>query len=97
MKRIILLVVLISLIASGNAYAMGGAMMGGMMGSHSRESKMDKQETMDTHQEHMKPGRHAVFAEFKHNGVVRKVDMVVNVNEEPRDDRDFIQNLKPSE
>lgn len=35
----------------------------------------------------MRPGKHAVFAEFKHNGVIRKIDSVLNVLEEPREDR----------
>lgn len=45
----------------------------------------------------MRAGRRAVFAEFKHNGLVRKVEMVVDVHEEPAQDRDFIIDLKPSE
>ncbi len=32
-----------------------------------------------------KPGEHAVFAEFKHNGVVRKIDSAVTVFEEPKE------------
>ena len=44
----------------------------------------------------MRPGRHIVFAEFKHKGVIRKVDLVVDVREEPKEDDGSIQNLKPS-
>lgn len=44
----------------------------------------------------MKPGKHAVFGEFKHKGVIRKVDLVVSVREEPKEDGGSIQNLKPS-
>jgi len=32
----------------------------------------------------MTAGKHAVFAEFKHKGIVRKIELVVNVYEEPR-------------
>ncbi len=30
----------------------------------------------------MRPGKHAVFAEFKHNGIVRRIDSVINVFQE---------------
>jgi len=30
-----------------------------------------------------KPGKHAVFAEFKHNGIIRRVDFVVTIYAEP--------------
>ena len=45
----------------------------------------------------MRPGKHAVFAEFKHNGVVRTVDSVVNLHAEPRQDISPIPDLKPSD
>ena len=44
----------------------------------------------------MRPGKHAVFGEFKHKGVIRKVELVVGVQEEPKEDGGSIQNLKPS-
>ncbi|MDA8078694.1 MAG: hypothetical protein M0Z79_07105 [Nitrospiraceae bacterium] len=43
----------------------------------------------------MRPGKHAVFAEFKHNGVIRRIDTVVFVNEEPRSDPGAIENMGP--
>lgn len=43
----------------------------------------------------MRPGKHAVFGEFKHNGIIRKVDLVVDVWEEPKEDDGSIQNIKP--
>lgn len=45
----------------------------------------------------MRPGKHAVFAEFRHGGTVRKIDMVVDVREEPRNDANSIENTKPSD
>jgi len=45
----------------------------------------------------MRLGKHTVFAEFKHKGVVRKVDFVLNVLEEPRGDNGLIYQLKPSD
>ncbi len=45
----------------------------------------------------MRPGKHAIFAEFKHNGKLRKIDMVVDVLEELRVDPNSIENIKPSE
>ena len=45
----------------------------------------------------MEPGKHAVFAEFKHKGVVRRIELVVNALEEPRNLGDSIMDLKPSE
>lgn len=45
----------------------------------------------------MLPGKHAVFAEFKHNGINRKVELVINVHEEPKIDESHIESLKPSE
>ncbi len=44
----------------------------------------------------MRPGKHAVFGEFKHNGVIRKVDLVVDVREEPKEDGGSIWDIKPS-
>lgn len=41
-------------------------------------------------------GKHAVFAEFRHKGVTRKVDLTVTVYEEPRHDKYSIGNLPPS-
>ncbi|MGE5839603.1 MAG: hypothetical protein ACM34H_06680, partial [Deltaproteobacteria bacterium] len=32
-----------------------------------------------------KPGKRAIFAEFKHNGVVRKIESVITVYEEPKE------------
>ena len=40
----------------------------------------------------MRPGKHAVFGEFKHKGVIRKVELVVGVQEEPKEDGGSIQN-----
>lgn len=45
----------------------------------------------------MRPGRHAVFAEFKHKGVIRKIDFVLNVFEEPREDSGLLFQLKPAD
>lgn len=45
----------------------------------------------------MRPGQHAVFAEFRHKGVVRKVEFVLNVFEEPSENKGAIENLKPSD
>lgn len=45
----------------------------------------------------MRPGKHAVFAEFTHKGVVRKIEFVMNVLEEPRGDSGLIYQLKPSD
>lgn len=45
----------------------------------------------------MRPGKWAVFAEFRHEGVVRKVEVVVNVLQEPRENQGAIENLKPSD
>lgn len=44
----------------------------------------------------MRAGKHAVFGEFKHKGVIRRVELVVGVQEEPKEDGGSIQNLKPS-
>lgn len=44
----------------------------------------------------MRSGRHAVFAEFKHRGVMRRVESVVNVLMEPRQGS-FIDNLRPGD
>lgn len=48
----------------------------------------------------MRPGKHAIFAEFKHNGVIRKIDLVVNVYEEPKHDSsegNGVRDLRPSD
>lgn len=48
----------------------------------------------------MRPGKHAIFAEFKHNGAVRKVELVVPVYEEPKRESSTgsgIRDLKPSD
>lgn len=45
----------------------------------------------------MRPGRHAVFAEFKHNGYVRLIETVMDVLAEPVSDAYSIENLKPAE
>lgn len=44
----------------------------------------------------MRAGKHAVFAEFKHKGIIRKVDFVATVYEEPRHDKYSIENLIPA-
>ena len=44
----------------------------------------------------MRPGKHAVFGEFKHNGIIRKIDLVVDVREEPKEDDGSLFNLKPA-
>jgi len=43
----------------------------------------------------MRPGKHAVFAEFRHNGIIRRIDTVVFVNAEPRSGG--IENLRPAD
>jgi hypothetical protein len=45
----------------------------------------------------MRPGKHNVFAEFKHNGVIRRIDMSVFVNTEPRSGTGAIENVKPAD
>lgn len=45
----------------------------------------------------MRPGKHAVFAEFRHGGAVRRVESVLMVYEEPRYDPYAIENLRPSD
>jgi hypothetical protein len=45
----------------------------------------------------MRPGKHAVFAEFKHNGTIRRVDFVINVYREPSQDKGALPYLGPSE
>ncbi len=45
----------------------------------------------------MRPGKHAVFAEFKHNGTIRRVDFVVNVYREPSQDKGALPYLGPAE
>ncbi len=45
----------------------------------------------------MRPGKHAVFTQFKHNGVVRTIDSVVNVLAEPPQNIGGIEKLKPSD
>lgn len=45
----------------------------------------------------MRPGKHAVFAEFRHKGIVRKVEFVLDVFEEPSENKGAIENLKPSD
>ena len=45
----------------------------------------------------MKPGKHAVFAEFKHRGVIRRVDLVITVLWEPREDSGLLPYLKPAD
>ncbi|RJQ41220.1 MAG: hypothetical protein C4550_02285 [Nitrospiraceae bacterium] len=44
----------------------------------------------------MRPGKHAVFGEFKHKGVIRKVDLVVDVREEPKENGSSIWDIKPA-
>ncbi|MBI5211761.1 MAG: hypothetical protein HY957_00115 [Nitrospirae bacterium] len=44
----------------------------------------------------MKHGKHAVFGEFKHNGIIRKIDLLINVLEEPKEDGGSIRDTKPS-
>lgn len=45
----------------------------------------------------MRPGKRAVFAEFKHNGKTRKVELVIDVQAEPRRDENAIEQIRPSE
>lgn len=45
----------------------------------------------------MRPGKHAVFTEFKHNGIVRQVDSVILVNREYLHDAGAIENLRPAD
>jgi len=45
----------------------------------------------------MRPGKHAVFAEFRHNGAIRRIDTVVFVNAEPRSGPGAIENLRPAD
>jgi hypothetical protein len=45
----------------------------------------------------MRPGKHAVFAEFRHNGYIRRIETVMDVLAEPRSDTHSIENMKPSE
>lgn len=45
----------------------------------------------------MRPGLHSVFAEFRHKGVVRKVEFVLNVLAEPKNDPSSIENLRPAD
>jgi len=45
----------------------------------------------------MRPGLHAVFAEFRHKGVVRKVEFVLNVLAEPKNDSSSIESLRPAD
>ncbi|HBR22422.1 MAG TPA: hypothetical protein DD713_07660 [Nitrospiraceae bacterium] len=44
----------------------------------------------------MRAGKHAVFGEFKHNGIIRNVDLVVDVRNEPKEDSGSIYDSKPS-
>lgn len=44
----------------------------------------------------MRPGKHAVFGEFKHKDIIRKIDLSVDVNEEPKEDSGNLFNLKPA-
>lgn len=45
----------------------------------------------------MRPGKHAVFAEFKHRGVVRRIDSVVLVHQESLHDKGAIENLRTAD
>lgn len=45
----------------------------------------------------MRSGKHAVFAEFKHNGIIRKIDFVINVLHEWIIDENNIESLRPSD
>jgi hypothetical protein len=45
----------------------------------------------------MRPGKHAVFAEFSHKGVVRRIESVVLVHQELLHDRGAIENLRPAD
>lgn len=45
----------------------------------------------------MRPGKHAVFAEFKHNGIIRKIDSVIDVLEEPKEYRESPVYMRPAE
>ena len=45
----------------------------------------------------MRAGKHAIFGEFRHKGVVRRIDSVMFVHEEPRHDSGAIENMRPSD
>lgn len=46
----------------------------------------------------MRPGKHAVFAEFRHKGTTRRVDFVITVYKEPVvQDKGFLPYLAPAE
>lgn len=45
----------------------------------------------------MRPGKHAIFAEFKHNAYMRKIETVIDILAEPRSDAHSIENMKSSE
>lgn len=45
----------------------------------------------------MRPGLHSVFAEFRHKGIVRKVEFFLNVLAEPKNDPSAIENLRPAD
>ena len=44
----------------------------------------------------MRPGKRAVFAEFRHRGEMRKIDLVIDVLAEPRQPDNAIENIRPS-
>ena len=44
-----------------------------------------------------RPGKRAVFAEFRHKGVTRKVELVINVPAEPAIQEGSIESQRPSE
>ena len=43
----------------------------------------------------MKAQGYSAFAEFRQKGITRRIDLVINVHEEPREDKYFIANIKP--
>ena len=45
----------------------------------------------------MRPGKHALFGEFRYNGIIRRIDTVVFVNAEPRSGPGAIENLRPAD
>lgn len=44
----------------------------------------------------MRAGKRAVFAEFRHLGVTRMIEFVIDVRDEPKDDPDAIENIQPA-
>lgn len=45
----------------------------------------------------MRPGKHAAFAEFRHKGITRRIDLVVEALEEPAAGDGFINSIRPAD